>query len=86
VIELNEVWNSKQIKVVRVYMLDLANQLKRKGFDIIGTLGDDGIKKPTQYTLYGDIRRITNREKPYIEYFGQLKQKKESYYGQTQRH
>jgi hypothetical protein len=80
-IETQEIWNPKQIKVIRVYERGLARQLKRKGFDIIGEMGDDNMTNPTQYTLYGDIRKISNREKPYIEYFGKLKNKKEFKYG-----
>lgn len=82
-IETTEIWNPKQIKVVIVHIKDLALQLKRKGFDIIHETPE--WEKP-KFTLYGDIRRITPRENPYIEYFGKLNKKKENVYGQTERH
>lgn len=80
-ITTQEILNPSYFKVIRVYERGLAYQLKRKGFDIIGTIGDEGITKSTQFTLYGDIRKLKRREKPYIEHFGQLKKKKEQLYG-----
>jgi hypothetical protein len=76
-IETKEIWNPPQIKVIRVYEKDLARQLKRKGFDIIAEIGDDGKTKKTQYTLYGDLRKLSPRENPYIEFTGKLKKRSE---------
>lgn len=82
-ITTNEILNPGHYRVFRVYTTELVRHFERKGFDLIGTVGDDNVSKPTQYTLYGDIRKITGREKPFIELFGKLKKKKEHFYGQT---
>jgi hypothetical protein len=84
-ISIQERLNPSCFKVIRVYNKELMQHMKRNGFDLIGEVGDENVSKPTQYTMYGDIRRITAREEPFIEYFGKLKKRSEHFYGATQR-
>ena len=56
-------------KIVHVFIRGLAEQLERKGFEIIYTAPE--WEKP-KFTLYGDYRKITKREEPYIEKHGEL--------------
>jgi hypothetical protein len=65
--------------LIRVQITDLANQLKRKGFEILGHDGKDGVCKPRTYTLHGDDRKLSNREKPYCHIVGKLTEKGEGH-------
>lgn len=83
-ISINEILNPKTYRVFRVYNRELALHFERKGFEVIGTAGDvDGVKSATQFNLYGDIRKLTEREKPYIELFGKLHKKGEKTHGKA---
>ena len=57
--------------VCNVYYEGLANQLQRKGFDLLGVIGD-GITKRKCYTMWGEKEKITPREKPFVEFAGKL--------------
>lgn len=80
-IQTTEIMNPTYFKVFRVYSTELAKHFERRGFEVIGTMGDDNVTKPTQFTVYGDSRRLTRRELPFIEKFGTLKKTKEHTYG-----
>jgi hypothetical protein len=67
--------------IVRVYHRDLAKQLERdRGFIISAEVGGDC--RPYEATLAGDVKKLSRREKPYVNIVGRLKNKKETnYYG-----
>jgi len=67
------------MKIVNVFNRDLKEQLERKGFELVGNLGD-GVDKPIQYSMIGDERKLSNREKPYVKILGKLEKHKDHLY------
>lgn len=68
--------------IVKVRDRGLRNQLVKKGFTEAGSIGD-GISRPVEFTLAGDPKLLSNREKPYVYIVGKLHKKGDSYYGKT---
>lgn len=65
--------------IVNVFDRRLKEQLERKGFLFSGHNGD-GVDKPIQFTLAGDLKKISKRERPFVELLGKLKKYKEHRY------
>lgn len=51
--------------IFTVEVKDVVKQLERKGFEVIGEVGDD-INKKKVYTIRGDEGKISKREMPAI--------------------
>ena len=45
---------------------DVKNQLVRKGFEVVGQIGDN-INSNIVYTIHGDENKISKNEFPFIE-------------------
>ena len=52
--------------VFRTDYCDVKNQLVKKGFEVVGKIGDN-INNKIIYTMYGDEKKISKREFPFIE-------------------
>jgi len=65
--------------VFNVYERKLKEQLERKGFLFSGHYGE-GIDKPIQFTMAGDVRKLSKRERLYVKPIGQLTKKREHFY------
>lgn len=57
--------------ILNVYDRRLKEQLERKGFLFSGHHGD-GISKPIQFTLAGELKKISKREIPFVKLLGKL--------------
>ena len=65
--------------IVNVYDRRLKEQLERKGFLFSGHCGE-GIGKPIQFTMAGELKKISKRERPFVELLGKLRKHTEHKY------
>lgn len=69
------------MSLIRVSVTELAHQLRRKGFEILGHDGKDGVCRKRTYTLSGDERKLSLRERPYCHIVGKLSKREAGSYG-----